>query len=57
MSDMQNVIMDTWDALLAMKIDQAAAANKHRGEEVEYHVGDLVMLSTDHRCKNLRRNG
>jgi len=37
------------DNLLAAKISQATFANKHRGKEVEYAVGDKVMLSTKHR--------
>jgi hypothetical protein len=42
-------IADAHDALLASRIGQANAANKHRSEEPTFNIGDLVYLSTAHR--------
>ncbi|KAG1788781.1 uncharacterized protein HD556DRAFT_1216290, partial [Suillus plorans] len=42
-------IADAHDALLASKIQQAHAANTHRGDEPSFNVGDPVYLSTAHR--------
>ncbi|KAG1795414.1 uncharacterized protein HD556DRAFT_1192266, partial [Suillus plorans] len=42
-------IADAHDALLASKIIQANAANKHRNSEPTFEIGDLVYLSTAHR--------
>ena len=40
---------DAHDALLASKVTQAAAANKHRDKEPTFEIGDFVYLSTAHR--------
>jgi Chromo (CHRromatin Organisation MOdifier) domain len=45
------------DALTAAKIRQAYHANQHRGQEIEYAPGDLVMLSTENRRRNYKRKG
>ena len=44
----QNVC-EAQDNLLTAKISQAEFANRHRGDEIIYVVGDKVMLSTIHR--------
>ncbi|KAJ2927665.1 hypothetical protein H1R20_g9429, partial [Candolleomyces eurysporus] len=48
------LVMEAQDNLLLAKINQAAQANKHRGEEFIYRVGDRVMLSTRNRRKELK---
>ncbi|KAF9536704.1 hypothetical protein CPC08DRAFT_609169, partial [Agrocybe pediades] len=45
------------DALTAAKVRQAYHANQHRGDEIIYKEGDLVMLSTTHRRRNYKRKG
>jgi hypothetical protein len=42
------------DNLLASKVSQAFHANKGRGAEDTYAVGDKVMLSRLHRCKEYK---
>lgn len=42
-------IADAHDALLAAKIRQANTANKTRGDEECFNIGDLAYLSTAHR--------
>jgi hypothetical protein len=37
------------DNLLAAKVSQIEFANRHRGDEIVYAVGEKVMLSTEHR--------
>ena len=44
-------VCEAKDNLLAAKISQAKFANKHQSEENIYTVGDKVMLSTVHRCR------
>jgi hypothetical protein len=44
-------IKEAKDNLLAAKVAQAEFANRHRGDEIVYSVGDKVMLSTIHRCR------
>ena len=53
-SNMQHTVAEAHDALLAAKMNQAAVLNKHRGDEVMYHIGDMVMLSTNNHRHNLK---
>ena len=48
-------IKEAQDNLLAAKIRQAYHANEHQAPEVIYKEGDLVMLSTENRCRNYKR--
>ncbi|RXW14484.1 hypothetical protein EST38_g11370 [Candolleomyces aberdarensis] len=48
------VLFEAQDNLLAAKVDQAFYANKKRGEEVIYSVGDRVLLSSRNRRKELK---
>ena len=48
-------VKEAQDNLLAAKIRQAYHANEHRGPEVIYKEGDLVMLSTENRRRNYKR--
>jgi hypothetical protein len=50
-------VQEAQDNLLAAKICQAYHANEHRAPEDVYEVGDLVMLSTENRCRNYKRKG
>ncbi|KIJ34218.1 hypothetical protein M422DRAFT_126558, partial [Sphaerobolus stellatus SS14] len=50
-------VCEAQDRLLATKIRQAYHTNQHRGPEEVYAVGDLVMLSTEHRRRNYKRSG
>jgi hypothetical protein len=50
-------VKDAQDNLTAAKIRQAYHANKHRGPEDIYQVGDLVMLSTTHRRRDYKCKG
>jgi hypothetical protein len=45
------------DNLLQAKIFQAHYANKHRAPELEYAIGDKVMLSTLHRRNEYKKKG
>ncbi|KAJ3480303.1 hypothetical protein NLI96_g8442 [Meripilus lineatus] len=45
------------DNLTAAKIAQTIASAPHRGKEVSYNVGDLVLLSTMHRRQDYVRKG
>jgi hypothetical protein len=42
-------VSEAQDNLLAAKISQAEFANRRRGDEIVYKVGERVMLSTKHR--------
>jgi hypothetical protein len=42
-------VSEAQDNLFAAKVAQATFANRHRGNEIVYSVGDKVMLSTEHR--------
>jgi hypothetical protein len=42
-------VAEARDNLLLSKVNQANAANQHRGREEVFNVGDRVMLSTLHR--------
>ena len=48
-------IMQAQANLLQAKVQQAFHANKHRGPEVMYNIGDKVMLTTLHRCNEYKR--
>ncbi|KIJ50275.1 hypothetical protein M422DRAFT_88413, partial [Sphaerobolus stellatus SS14] len=50
-------VSEAQNRLLAAKICQAYHTNQHRGPEERYAVGDLVMLSTEHRRCNYKRSG
>jgi hypothetical protein len=50
-------VKEAQDNLLAAKIQQAYHANEHRAPEVVYREGDLVMLSTENRCRNYKHKG
>ncbi|TFY53536.1 hypothetical protein EVJ58_g9399 [Rhodofomes roseus] len=50
-------IAEAKDCLTTAKVNQAAAANAHRGAEIQYKVGDLVMLSTANRRREFKRKG
>jgi hypothetical protein len=50
-------IEEAKDNLLAAKVAQAEFANRHRGDEIVYSVGDKVMLSTiNRRRKYMQKN-
>ncbi|TFY52450.1 hypothetical protein EVJ58_g10012 [Rhodofomes roseus] len=53
----QHDVAEAKDCLLTAKVNQAAAANRHRGKEEQYQVGDLVMLSTANRRREYKRKG
>ena len=50
-------VNEAWDNLIATKAFQAHYANKSRGPEVIYAVGDRVMLSTFYRHQEYRKKG
>ncbi|KJA20303.1 hypothetical protein HYPSUDRAFT_104065, partial [Hypholoma sublateritium FD-334 SS-4] len=50
-------VREAQDNLLAAKIRQAYHANQHRGPDIEYKVGDKVMLSTTNRRRNYKQKG
>lgn len=50
-------VMEAKDNLVNAKLAQAAQANKHRRDEVVYHVGDKVYLSTANRRKEYMHAG
>ncbi|TFY79076.1 hypothetical protein EWM64_g4937 [Hericium alpestre] len=45
---------DALDTLCAAKVDQAAFANRHCSAKIPYTVGDRVLLSTFHRCRDFK---
>jgi hypothetical protein len=47
-------VLEAQDNLLAAKVSQAHHANKRRSPEIEYVVGDLVMLSTENRRRDYK---
>ncbi|KIP01579.1 hypothetical protein PHLGIDRAFT_51617, partial [Phlebiopsis gigantea 11061_1 CR5-6] len=49
--------MEAQDNLTLAKMNQAIQANKHRGDEIVYVVGDKVMLSTAHRRREYMQRG
>lgn len=50
-------VAEAQDALLMAKVQQAHQANKHRGPEWEFKVGDRVTLTTRHRRNEYKRKG
>ena len=50
-------VADACDNLLLAKISQASYANEKRGPEIEYKVGDRVMLSTMHHQQEFKQLG
>ncbi|EJD51375.1 hypothetical protein AURDEDRAFT_24674, partial [Auricularia subglabra TFB-10046 SS5] len=52
---LEDDVKEAQDNLLAAKVRQAYHANEHRGPEEVYEVGDLAMLSTEHRHRNYKR--
>lgn len=55
--DLTNDVLQAQDNLLQAKVQQAFQSNKNRGLEVEYKIGDKVMLTmlhrhNDYKCKN-----
>ena len=50
-------VMEAQDNLLLAKTDQAFHANKRRGPEIVYKVGDKVLLSTFHRRREFMQRG
>lgn len=50
-------IADACDSLVLAKVNQARHANKHRGKEDAYAVGDYVMLATFHRRRDYMQKG
>jgi hypothetical protein len=56
-SQIQTDVFEAQDNLLRAKIFQEHYANSHRGVEVVYEVGNLVMLSTFNRRCNYHKKG
>jgi len=56
-AQLESDVQQARDSLLAAKVRQAFHANEHRGNEIPYKPGDLVMLSTTHRQRNYKRKG
>ncbi len=54
---METDILEAQDNLLQAKVQQAAAANRSRGPDPNYEVGDLVMLATFHRRRAYMQRG
>ncbi|EPQ51556.1 hypothetical protein GLOTRDRAFT_14080, partial [Gloeophyllum trabeum ATCC 11539] len=52
-----NLVADTQDHLLSMRVNQAFFANRHRGPEPTFNVGDMVMLSTRNHCWEYKSKG
>ncbi|THG97431.1 hypothetical protein EW026_g4575 [Hermanssonia centrifuga] len=50
-------VMEAQDNLLLAKSNQAYHADKHRGKEHVYHVGDKAMLSTFHCRRDFMQHG
>ena len=50
-------VMEAQDNLLLAKTTQAHHANTHRGDELPYHVGDKVLLSTFHWRRDYMQRG
>ena len=48
---------DAHDNILLAKISQASYTNEKRGPEVEYKVGNQVMLSTSNRRREFKQKG
>lgn len=52
-----NDVAEAQDNLLLTKITQAFHADTSRAPEPNYKLGDLVMLSTRHRCHEYKKKG
>lgn len=48
MEDLQSCLADAMDSLFAAKISQALKANTLHGPDLEFKVGNKVLLSTEH---------
>ena len=57
LSRLQDDVHEAQDRLLAAKVSQAAAANRHRKSDPRFQVGDLVMLSTKNRRRDYLSGG
>ena len=57
LSRIETDVMEAQDNLLLAKTNQAHHANAHRGDELPYHVGDKVLLSTFHRRRDYMQRG
>ena len=55
--NLQNDVADACDNLLLAKISQSHFANPKRSEQINYTIGDKVMLSTLHRRKDYKNKG
>ncbi len=50
-------VLEAQDNLLQAKLAQASSANRARGPDPEYKVGDLVLLATHHRRRAYMQRG
>lgn len=57
LKQMETDTMEASDNLVLAKLKQAEQANKNRGEERAYSVGDKVLLSTLHRRRDYMQRG
>ncbi|TFK51253.1 hypothetical protein OE88DRAFT_1597060, partial [Heliocybe sulcata] len=57
LQNIRSIVADAQDNLLAAKVDQAFYANRSRGKEPEFKVGDMVMLSTKNRRREYKSKG
>lgn len=57
LSRLQADVMEAQDNLLLAKAHQAQQADRHRGPEVIYNVGDRVLASTLHRRREYMQRG
>lgn len=53
-TQLSNDTAQAHDNLIKAKVNQAHHANKHRGKEIKFDVGDKVMLSTFHRRRDFK---
>ncbi len=51
---LQDDVAEARDNLLVAKVSQAFQANKHRGEEPSFKIGDFMMLNTANRRREYR---
>lgn len=56
-ADLENFVREAQDNLLMAKVQQASHANRSRGPEVAYEVGDRVKLSTVQRRHEYKQKG
>ncbi|RDX47650.1 hypothetical protein OH76DRAFT_1318596, partial [Lentinus brumalis] len=50
-------VLEAQDNLLQAKLAQASSANRARGPDPEYKVGDLILLATHHRRRAYMQRG